>query len=816
MSLPSSPATGSLQPAVEPCSNNIVAIETEIAQVVQRAACAAECPIAVFYLDGGHGLAAGASFGISTPATTTAANRVLAEAIHLHHDGFLIVNDVACQPGLGPADLQLFGDGTSPIRFITAMQVVDREGAIRGILVLADAMPHAGLSAAKIFVLRAHAAQMAALLEFKDEQEPSGQGRAAILRHSSTERLRLLESVVVNANDAVLITQAEPIDLPGPRIVYCNAAFTRTTGYTQADVLGLTPRILQSSRTDRAALVRLRAALSRWEPIEVELLNRRKDGTDFWVELSIVPVANENGWFTHWVSVQRDVSDRKLAEETAVRARIVEAENLILEAEIQERKRVEAQLLYAAFHDDLTKLRNRAFFMDRLTVTLDRVKRDASFRCAVLFMDLDRFKLVNDSLGHRAGDLLLMEVAQRLRSCVGPNDTLARMGGDEFALLIEERQGLSSAVAVAKRIIEAMRRPLWLGKQEIFSSCSVGVVEATEHYLLPEELLRDADLAMYQAKRHDTGSYAIFTGAMHNRAVEALHLRTDLQNAVARHEFLLQYQPICHSGTKEIIGLEALIRWQHPQRGLVPPIEFITIAEETGLIRPIGSWVLQEACSQMRVWRDRFPDFNLWLSVNTSGEELKDEQFLSEMQKTLATTRIEPAALQLEVTESIFFQDSEIIDKILRGIRATGVRIALDDFGTGYSSLSYLDRYQIDTIKIDRSFVADMLTRRRTMAIVQTVVRLGHALELEIVAEGVEQEAQLQALLDTGCGSVQGYLLGRPLSVDQVDMALALQSARKPQTGPVHQASEVSQARLPSSITSILPPTLIDVSSSPR
>ncbi len=750
-----------------------------VSQVVRSAALAAECPIAVFYLGKGRNFKVGAFFGVEAAAIAAEGNQMLAEAAQQRPDELLVINDALHQPDFAPANAYLFGNGMAPARFIAAVRVMDDQGLTRGILVVADTAPHAGLSAAKTYVLRTHAAQISALLELQTLRKTSGPGHASAVWHSNMERLRLLESVVVNANDAVLITQAEPIDLPGPRIVYCNAAFTKKTGYSEAEILGRTPRILQSSRINRQTLDKLRLALSRWEPVEVELLNCKKDGTEFWVELSIVPVANEKGWFTHWVSVQRDVSDRKLAEETATRVRIAEAENLVLEAEIQERKRVEALLLHTAFHDDLTKLRNRAFFMHRLTIAMDRAKSDADFRYAVMFMDLDRFKLVNDSLGHRAGDLLLMEVAQRLRTCIRPQDTLARVGGDEFALLIENIDDMTSVTTLAKRIIETMRLPLWLGKQEIFSFRSIGVVQATRNHQLPEELLRDADIAMYQAKRHETGSYAIFAGSMHENAVEALELQTDLQNAVARDEFFLLYQPICDSATTEIVGLEALIRWQHPLRGLVPPNAFIKTAEETGLIREIGRWVLRQACTQMRAWRDRFPTLKLRISVNTSGEELRDPRFTLELQDTLAVTDIDPRALQLEVTESIFLQHPERIGKVLSIIRALGVRIALDDFGTGYSSLSYVDQYEMDTIKIDQSFVAHMLIRKRTMAIVETIINLGRALDLDIVAEGVENDMQLQALLKRNCSSIQGYLLGHPMSVVDVDLALTKQVEQK-------------------------------------
>ena len=750
--------------------------ERDLLLATRSAAYAAECPIAVFYVHCARGFEFGSAVGTGSHLVTPALGRLFGQVAHLGPSDLLVLNDLNYQLGFLPGDAHLFGDDMRSVRFVAAARVVDDQGVTLGVLVVADEAAHAGLSAAKTYVLRAHAAQIASLLELKKLREVSGQAGSKPARQSDTERLRLLESVVVNANDAVLITEAEPIDLPGPRIVYCNAAFTKTTGYTEAEILGRTPRLLQSKDVDRKALDKLRLALTRWEPVEVELLNCRKDGTEFWVELSIVPVANEKGWFTHWVSVQRDVSDRKASEETATRARIAEAENIVLEAEIQERKRIEAQLLYSAFHDDLTKLRNRTFFMDRLKAVIDRTQRDPGFHCAVLFMDLDRFKLVNDSLGHRAGDLLLMEVAQRLRSCIRPQDTLARVGGDEFALLVEGMHGMDAAIALAQRIIEAMRRPLWIGKQEVFSSCSVGLVRATQHHQQPEELLRDADIAMYEAKRNDTGGYAIFAGSMHESAVEMLELRTDLRNAVARSGFFLEYQPVCSSSTGQITGLEALIRWRHPVRGLIPPLAFIATAEETGLIREIGRWVLREASTQMCRWRDRFPGLDLKLNVNTSGEELKDRRFTSGVRDTLSATGLDPRALQLEVTESIFLQDPELIGTILNGIRALGVRIALDDFGMGYSSLSYLDRYQMDTLKIDRSFVASMLTRQRTMAIVETVVKLGRALDMDIVAEGVEYEDQLQALQAGGCHLVQGYYLGRPLSVDDVDVALSRHS----------------------------------------
>lgn len=752
-----------------PCAPS--ADDREIAQTVQSAAYASECMSAVFYIVDRDGPKVTAAFGRPLSAAPAVLERLIIRGRGFDDDGLLIVSDLAQETDAAPSLPGLLADGDWGLRFMAAANVPCGKGR-RGVLMVADADPHAGLSAAKAYVLRAHAAQLGALIDLQALRTSQADAAAHGSSRTDLERLRLLESVVVNANDAVLITRAEPIDLPGPVIVYCNAAFTRTTGYAESEVLGQSPRILQSPRTDRTVLNRLRRALTRWEPVEVELLNMRKDGGEFWVELSIVPVANEKGWFTHWVSVQRDVSERKAAEETAMRARIVEAENLVLEAEIKERRRVEARLLYTAFHDDLTKLRNRAFFMDRLSVALQTTKKRPAFSFAVLFLDLDRFKLVNDSLGHRVGDLLLIEVSDRLRRCIRPHDTLARVGGDEFALLLEGGDEPCFAVKVAERLREAMRQPLWIDKQEIFASCSVGIVELTDAYDRPEDVLRDADIAMYHAKNHDIGGHAFFASEMHDDAVEALGLQTDLRNAITRNEFVLHYQPICQVGTAQFVGVEALIRWNHPTRGMVPPGVFIATAEETGAIRDIGRWVLRAACLQMKAWRDQYPEFDLHLSVNTSGEELKDNDFVANLQAILSECGFDPRMLQLEMTEAVFLQHPEQVAGILVDLRSLGVRIALDDFGTGYSSLSYLDTYELDTIKIDRSFIERMHTSKRTRSIVEAIISLAYDLDLDIVAEGVEDEEQHELLRSIGCELVQGFLFGAPLSSEDLSKLL--------------------------------------------
>jgi diguanylate cyclase (GGDEF)-like protein/PAS domain S-box-containing protein len=645
------------------------------------------------------------------------------------------------------------GEFASNVCFAVAVPITGQQAAF---LIVVDTVARPGLSAAQTYVLRSNAAHLATLFDLAVLQE-----RVDLADSSANlERLRLLESVAVHARDSIVITQAEPIDLPGPRIIYCNAAFTQATGYSAAEVMGLTPRLLQGPKTDPAARARLRQALAAWEPIEIEMINYRRDGTEFWVELSIVPVANEKGWFTHWVSVQRDITERKDAQELSARVRVAEIENEALTTEIRERKRVEAELLYAAFHDSLTRLRNRAFFMERLAKALNR----GGASCAVLFLDLDRFKIVNDSLGHLAGDALLKEVAHRLRQCVTSHETLARIGGDEFAIVIEDITDLAMPVTTAEAIIEALRAPVQLGRQSVFPSCSIGIVQVAGPGAVPDDLMRDADIAMYEAKRAGGGDYAIFDASMHEDAVARLVLQTDLRQAVERGEFHLDYQPIVDPATGATRSFEALLRWNHPVRGAIGPADFIPVAEEIGLIRQIDRWVMREACAQLGRWQQRFADPGLKLSINTSSAGFAERDFVAKLAEVLREFDIEPKSLELEITEGIFLHPSPEVAEMIAAVRRLGVRVALDDFGTGYSSLSYINRYPIDTIKIDKSFIDGIGTNRETRAIVELIVRLGAALDLNIIAEGVETQDQTDILMQIGCRAIQGYHFAKPLS----------------------------------------------------
>lgn len=576
--------------------------------------------------------------------------------------------------------------------------------------------------------------------------------------HEATERLRLLESVVVNASDAVLITEAEPIELPGPRILYANPAFTRTTGYELAEILGKTPRILQGAETSAAARQKLRDALASWSPVEVELINYRKDGSSFCVELSIVPVADERGWWTHWVSVQRDVTERKAFEEAAVRARIAEAER--------------SALVRRAFHDDLTGLPNRAYFMDRLHSVLSESPERSSERIAVLYMDLDRFKVVNDSLGHGFGDQLLVEISRRLQKIVRAPDVIARMGGDEFTFIIEDTRDRRSSTALARRLLHELSQPVLLGGREIVPGASIGICSIDPREANAESALRNADIAMYHAKELGGARFAVFNADMHERAISTMQTEVEVRSALLLDEFELFYQPLVTLKDGRIYGLEALVRWHHPMRGLVSPIEFISIAEDTGLIIPLGSWILNDACRQLLAW-EAGGLTGLSINVNLSGKQLFDKTFRIELERVREKLGTLVGQVQLEITESVLLGRASLADELFQWVRSLGFRIAFDDFGTGFSSLSYLQRFKIDTLKIDGSFISKMSDQPANVEIVRTIVRLGNALGLSVVAEGVEDEAQRRLLLECEAAYGQGYLFGKPMPADQVPAAIA-------------------------------------------
>lgn len=436
----------------------------------------------------------------------------------------------------------------------------------------------------------------------------------------------------------------------------------------------------------------------------------------------------------------------------------------------------EQQMRHDAYHDVLTGLPNRALLVERLARTVERAGKDKGYSFAVIFLDLDRFKNVNDSLGHATGDLLLIEVAHRLRSRVHPTDTVARLGGDEFAILLEDLADAEDATGVAERILEELGAPFRLEGYELFSTASLGIVVRPAGYKRPEDLLRDADTAMYHAKNGGGARHAVFDATMRARVVSLLRLETELRRAVEHQEFTVHYQPIVWLKSGRIVGFEALARWQHPERGLVPPAEFIPFAEETGLIVPIELFVLREACSRMSLWRAKFPECRpLSINVNLSATQIARPTLVEQIDRILRETGLDGRSLRLEITEGWIMQDTDLAADVLSRLRASGIRVHIDDFGTGYSSLSLLPSLPIDALKIDRSFVDGMTADGKSMEIIQTVTTLAHSLRMDVIAEGVETTEQLEHLRLVGCDYAQGHRFSRPVDARMVEKVIAAQ-----------------------------------------
>ncbi|MCB1792264.1 MAG: EAL domain-containing protein [Gammaproteobacteria bacterium] len=447
---------------------------------------------------------------------------------------------------------------------------------------------------------------------------------------------------------------------------------------------------------------------------------------------------------------------------------------------ITKRKETEHELIHRALHDPLTGLPNRVLFIDRLQQALRRYKRNNALRFAVLYFDLDRFKFVNDSLGHSAGDSLLISTARRLMSVIRPGDTVARMGGDEFAVLVSDIDDESDTAQVAERIHNLFQQEFSIAGRGMYTSASIGVAVATRHYESPEELLRDADLAMYRAKRSETENTVIFDTTMHQAAISRLNMETDLRRAVARGEFVVYYQPIVTVQDQRIVAFEALLRWLHPDKGLLAPESFLPVVEDTGMLAKLSWWVLEQACRQAREWRGTFVNGTpLGMSVNVSAGMFRAEHAAQRLKSIVVDSGIRPQDLSLELTERDCMDHEEATQATLAELRRFGIRIHMDDFGTGYASLSYLQRCAYDTLKIDRSFVQTLGGEGESAAIIKTIVGLGEMLNINVVAEGVESQAQLDALASLRCPEAQGFWFSRPVTSSEAGEMLRRAHARQ-------------------------------------
>jgi len=583
------------------------------------------------------------------------------------------------------------------------------------------------------------------------------------IRRQLAERDQLFRLISENAADMIAL-----VDSNGRRL-YNSPAYQKVLGYS-AQELQQTSGLEQIHPDDRPRVLEAaeKARLTgRGQPVEYRI--RHKDGSWRILESTASAIRNAKGETEKLVIVNRDITERKRAEQ---------------------------MLVHNAFHDGLTDLPNRALFLDRLQHVVNLAKRHPSYKFAVLFIDVDEFKLYNDSLGHTAGDQLLIQIGQRLTNSLRredtvsrsaaqlqseaaeQDDTLARLGGDEFTILLYDIRDASDAIRVAERITAKLAAPFTIKDQEIVISVSIGIALSTTPHSGAEELLRDADIAMYRAKRAGKARCEVFDTAMHAGAVRRLRLETDLRKALERGEFLNHYQPIVALPAGNIVGFEALARWQAADR-LVPPGEFVAVANETGIILPMNRGLLLQACERLRCWREEFPHLPLYMSMNVSAREFENPDLARGIAATLQQTGVLPSSLQLEIMETIAMGDAEKAGAALAQLKALGVRLSIDDFGTGYSSLSRLQRFPVDTLKIDRSFISQMDSDRESREMVRIIISLAHNFQLRVVAEGVETRPQADQLQQLGCDLAQGYLYSRPLAADAVPQLLAQSQQQK-------------------------------------
>ena len=573
----------------------------------------------------------------------------------------------------------------------------------------------------------------------------------AQMEHSA-EEFSLLQASMAKLNNIVVITKVDLLAGSTQKIVYVNEAFEKHTGYSQHEVLGRSPSLLQGKDSQYAELKRIRLALKRSEPVHAELINYKKNGTLFWIELDIAPIHNTQGVVTHWVSAARDITQRKIAEE---------------------------EIEYLAFYDPLTQLPNRQMLMERLKRALSQnttwIRTEpTNANGALMFIDLDNFKVLNDTLGHSTGDMLLCKVATRLGACVRLSDTVARLGGDEFVVMLENLPDDVLAATeysrnVGQRILLALSETYDLAGHQHESTCSIGVTLFSKRKQNMGDLLKQADLAMYQAKASGRNSLCFFDPAMQAVVNANATLNAELRQSLRTNDFLLYYQPqVGMDGC--ISGVEALMRWQHPERGVVYPNDFISQAEESGLILQLGKWALETACTQLANWATRAETRHLSIAVNVSVRQFKHPEFVELVMMTIKEAGINANRLKLELTESLLATGMDVTIAKMGMLKDAGVTLSIDDFGIGYSALSYLKHLPLDQLKIDRIFVKDILTDPNDAAIARTIMGLGQSLGLGVVAEGVETEAQRELLARFGCESFQGHLFCPALPIEALEI----------------------------------------------
>ncbi|KAA3629461.1 MAG: EAL domain-containing protein [Proteobacteria bacterium] len=600
-------------------------------------------------------------------------------------------------------------------------------------------------------VLQRKAAQFARL------QLTQGKRLAQLARQEMEQDLRLKSKAIEASHNAIVITDATRARQP---IIYVNKACERITGYTRSELLGRSPDILLAHEKNQPAMIKLRTAIKRGEGGSAAVRCYRKDGSMFWNELSISPVHDPSGRIAQHLAVMSDVTDRK---------------------------RFADQLLHQATHDQLTGLPNRNLMQDRLAQAIAHAQRYQGF-CGLLLLNVDRLKAINESLGHRIGNQVLKATAERIAHCARNFDTVARLSGDEFVVILPELHEPDEMLIVAKRILESFLQTVHVEGHELKITCSIGGSAFPKDSDDAEALLRNADIAMGRAKQKGKNRFEFFTQEMNANAAERLRMETELRHAVENGELLLHYQPRVDLTHGRVVGVEALVRWQHPERGMVPPAVFIPVAEDAGLIPHIGDWVLHAACRQLRQWQDDgLP--SIAMAVNISALQLQRPELPQEIGDVLRSCQIDPRNLELELTESVVMENAAEAITALQRLKEIGLNLAMDDFGTGYSSLAYLRRFPFDYLKIDRSFIANLTRDPDEASIARTIIAMAHSLRLKVIAEGVETEAQARYLQHHHCDELQGFLFSKPITADEAAELLRLGRTLF-DTMPVHRSNK--------------------------
>ncbi len=567
--------------------------------------------------------------------------------------------------------------------------------------------------------------------------------RDATERQRTQEDLRKLSRAVEQSPVSVVITDS------AGAIEYVNPKFVELTGYTAEEVMGKRPSLLKSGFTSDAIYCDLWETITGGREWRGEFRNRKKNGDFFWEYASISPIKGPDGQISHFLAVKEDITVRK---------------------------KYEQQLVHQAHFDQLTGLPNRLLALDRLSQALNRAHRSNNL-VALMFVDLDNFKNINDTLGHSAGDKLLIHVAERLRGSIRTTDTIARLGGDEFLVILFDLPTAAGCEVVSRKILKAFAQPFRLEGHDLFVTASIGVAIYPSDGKDPHVLLRNADAALYRAKEQGRHTYRFYTEEMNAQALERFNLESQLRYALERNELAIHFQPIIDLRSETIAGVEALLRWNNAKLGNVPPDRFIPIAEDIGLIVPIGEWVLRNACQQLRVWRSGFGN-SLWIAVNVSPRQFLEPAFPSTVTVALSETGLDTDSLRLEITERLLLDNSSKTKETFQRLIRAGVNFAIDDFGTGYSALSYLKSFTFQALKIDRSFLRDATTNSGAAALAIAIIAMAHSLGLKVIGEGVETESQMHFLHAEGCDMAQGYYFSRPLPAECLESFLKAYNTR--------------------------------------